>query len=601
MLYDHTGNVTELKDVPKKQKPQGHFDEEDEDESFNPRSSREAIVFCIKLSTQMFQPMDELDGRFQITEILETVRDLMFQLVMVRPDSGIGCYLYGCDTESSIREIIPLNDINMRSMKEINDLLTLFAGGADPYSHFGYQPGQQAPLGDLFSFLQDKCLEKREDQKPYDTKRIFFITDTDTSKERSDAAETQRLRKIVTDMSENDIHFSPFFIGSKEKPFDSSYYADILLLNSDPNSAATNFWQGYTTPISAKDIKARVLRRKEIKRSVYRCPLMLDEQHNFIVGLKCYNVMSIEKPGSRYKLAYEDGDVRYEAHSRRKYYDPATSSEVSTDQLGKVYYVGDMPMDITSNDMLDFPEESKKYQTFLKLIGFRSRELCVKYYNNIDKTVLAVPDDNAFEGSTQSLNSLYRTMVAKDKCAIIWGKVKINSNPSIYIMKPSGEPGLKGGFYVWRVPFIDEIRKFPTLVTYENVDDTENYQKLLKITTSVIDRLSLKNGYDPEEYKNPGLNMHFKVLQDYILQVEYPESQEGLVKDEYVDDTLSKISTVHQNIAASGSSTDKYRSQLHRYVNMWNFLYKKIATENITKAETSRIKSAKRIKHELNL
>lgn len=601
MLYDYQGNVTELKDIPKKAKQEEHSDDERDEESYDPRSSREAILFCIELSAQMFQPIDELNDRFQIVEILETVKDLMFQLVMVRPDTGIGCYINGCNRDKGLYELLPLADINMGSMKIINDLLTLFANGTDPFVYFGYKPEQQVSLYDLFLYLQGKSLTKVEGQRPYDTRRIFFITDTDSPKEKSNIEETQRLRRIVGDMAQNYIHFSPFFIGSKEKPFDSSYYADILLLNSDPNSSISNFWQGYTTSISARDIKSRVLQRKEIKRSVFRCPLIFDEQHKFIMGIKCYNIISIEKPGSRYKLAYEDKNVRYEAHSKRKYYDPTTAKEISADELLKVYNVGDLNMEIEENDMLDFSEESSKYKTFLKLIGFRASELCVKYYNNIDKTVLMIPDDSAFEGSTKSMNSLYRTMTAKDRCAVVWGKVKINSNPAIYLMKPTNEPGLIGGFYLWRVPFLDEIRKFPTLATYENVDESDDYQKLLKITTNIIDRLSLKNGYNPEEYRNPALNRHFKMLQDYILQVEYPETQGGSVKEEYMDDTLEKIAKVHQNIAASAAATDPRLKVLHRYVTLWNIYYQKIARETLSASEKSRIAAAKRIKPQFNL
>lgn len=574
-----------------------------ENESYQKFDIHEAILFTIELSSGMFQKMEELGGNVQLVEILETLKELMAQLVIVRPGTGIGCYIHYCDNEDSkngIYELLPLRDINIRHMKKLNDLLDDFKKGRlDPYSFFNYEAKKMSSLENLFTFLQDRSLDDIPNQKSYNNTRIFLFTDNDKPTESNDREGKKRLRRIVDDLDDQYVNFVPFFIGSEEKPFDSSFYSDILKIDAKPYKA--EFDGPNVTPISVSIIKSRVLQRKELKRTLFTCPLILDQDKKFVVGMRGYNILSHEKPGTRYKLVYEDKNIRYEAHSSRKYLNPVTGETIAPEKLLKIFAIGDLNLGMLDDKMFKFKEENLDYDAFLKIIGFRSNELCLKYYNNIDKTTFVVPDEKQFEGSIKTFASLYRTMRAKDKCMLLWGKIKTNSNPTLYILSPSQENDSNEGFYFWKLPFIDEVRKAPTLASYETLDSSTSYSNLNKVTENIISHLNLKNGYRPSEYKNPGLQRHFKILHDYILQVEAPDENEDASKNIDEDDTLQKVANVRQNILTSANSEDHDTQQLHKYMKLWNKLYSKASDESelvIDKMSSSHVKKPK---YEINL
>ncbi|CAB4252620.1 similar to Saccharomyces cerevisiae YMR284W YKU70 Subunit of the telomeric Ku complex (Yku70p-Yku80p), involved in telomere length maintenance, structure and telomere position effect [Maudiozyma barnettii] len=540
----------------------------------------QCILYCIELTPDMFQSVEDLNGKVQLVEILESIKELMSQLVIVKPGTAIGCYLYHSGKETGgngIYELLPLQNINIRSMKKLNDLLYDFEHGTDPVTYFAYDSNNFVPLETLFVYIQEKCGITNPDKKRYEIRSVFLFTSRDSPKEMNDTETVQRLKRIVDDMTDNYITFVPFFISSKETPFNTEFYNDVLRFNSRPWSDKSKFWKVNTDPISASSIKMRVQQRKELKRILFVCPLILNEQNNFVVGLRGNNILSHEKPGSRYKLVYEKEDVRYEAFSHRKYLDPATGKVIDKDGLLKVYSIGDLNVDIPDDKLMNLGEDVAGYSSFLKLICFRSSSLCIKYYNNIDKTIFISSDDRSYEGSYETLSSLFRTMKEKDKCMIVWGNVKSNSNPALYVMSPAYDPGLYGGFFLWKIPFVDEVRKFPPLLTYKNIEQSTDYKNLCKVTENIVNFLTLKKGYNPADYKNPGLQKHFKVLSDYILQTPVPDIGDTDITQE--DDTLRKIINVRENILASASSKDPQLQRLHKYVNVWNVLYSKIADE----------------------
>lgn len=97
-------------------------------------------------------------------------------------------------------------------------------------------------------------------------------------------------------------------------------------------------------------------------------------------------------------------------------------------------------------------------------------------------------------------------------------------------------------------------------------DDYEN----LKEATKIINHFNLKNGFEPSEFKNPGLQKHFKILHDYLLQIEEePEKddvewQRSKLLEE--DDSLRRISQIRDKIDESANSKDPNKQNS---VNTW--------------------------------
>ena len=359
-----------------------------------------------------------------------------------------------------------------------------------------------------------------------------------------------------------------------------------------------------TTPIPASYIKSKILRKKEIKRTMFQCPLILKEENNFIVSVRGYAIVTQEKPATRYKLVYEHENIRKEASSRRKFLNPNTGEEIKPDELCKVFPYGDQDIELNDKEVAKINDDYSKHESFLKVIGFRSTKNSIRYFNNIDKALFVVPDESQYEGTIKTMASLFRVLKKRDKCMIVWGKVKSNSNLRLYILSPTTNIDRNEGFYLYRIPFLDEIRKFPKLLDYNHITTSEDYLNLVRITENIIGYFNLKKGYRPSDFKNPSLQRHYKTLHDYLLQVEQPVREDGdsdgqtsrFLKE---DDTLNKILHIREKIIASKESDDVTQQRLSKYVSLWNTFYIKMEKESGIDIDTSH--KLKKGKFELNL
>ena len=541
----------------------GELNDQVDETGYRKFDIHEGILFCIELSETMFKESSDLEYKSPLLEILESLDELMSQLVITRPGTAIGCYFYYCnreDAKEGIYELFPLRDINATFMKKLNDLLEdLSSGRISLYDYFMFQQTgseKQVRLSVLFTFMLDTFLEEIPGQKQLSNKRVFLFTDIDKPQEAQDIDERARLRRLTIDLFDNKVNFATFFIGYADKPFDNEFYSDILQLGSHTNENTgldSEFDGPSTKPIDAKYIKSRILRKKEVKRIMFQCPLILDEKTNFIVGVKGYTMYTHEKAGVRYKLVYEHEDIRQEAYSKRKFLNPITGEDV-TGKTVKVYPYGDLDINLSDSQDQIVMEAYTQKDAFLKIIGFRSSSKSIHYFNNIDKSSFIVPDEAKYEGSIRTLASLLKILRKKDKIAILWGKLKSNSHPSLYTLSPSSVKDYNEGFYLYRVPFLDEIRKFPSLLSYDDGSEHKlDYDNMKKVTQSIMGYFNLRDGYNPSDFKNPLLQKHYKVLHDYLLQIEttFDENETPNTKKDRMmreDDSLRKLYYIRNKI-----------------------------------------------------
>ena len=575
----------------------GELNDQVDETGYRKFDIHEGILFCIELSETMFKESSDLEYKSPLLEILESLDELMSQLVITRPGTAIGCYFYYCnreDAKEGIYELFPLRDINATFMKKLNDLLEdLSSGRISLYNYFMFQQTgseKQVRLSVLFTFMLDTFLEEIPGQKQLSNKRVFLFTDIDKPQEAQDIDERARLRRLTIDLFDNKVNFATFFIGYADKPFDNEFYSDILQLGSHTNENTgldSEFDGPSTKPIDAKYIKSRILRKKEVKRIMFQCPLILDEKTNFIVGVKGYTMYTHEKAGVRYKLVYEHEDIRQEAYSKRKFLNPITGEDV-TGKTVKVYPYGDLDINLSDSQDQIVMEAYTQKDAFLKIIGFRSSSKSIHYFNNIDKSSFIVPDEAKYEGSIRTLASLLKILRKKDKIAILWGKLKSNSHPSLYTLSPSSVKDYNEGFYLYRVPFLDEIRKFPSLLSYDDGSEHKlDYDNMKKVTQSIMGYFNLRDGYNPSDFKNPLLQKHYKVLHDYLLQIEttFDENETPNTKKDRMmreDDSLRKLYYIRNKILESEKSEDPIIQRLNKYVKIWNMFYKKFNDDNIS-------------------
>lgn len=558
---------------------------EEKSPSYRKYDAHEGIVFLIELSEGMFQVLPELNDRMQLVEILTTLLELMSQLIITRPGTGLGCYFYNCfknDDENGIYEYFPLRDLNARDMKQLSDLLEDVDCGRCTIQEFlPFSYDRRTPLESIFELTKLQYTQESPDQKSFNNRKVFLFTDDDSPPESFDPNAKSRLSHLANDLNDYYIGFTTFFIGSNERPFNDAFYSEILRLSSNTD---TEFDGPNTKPISASIIKSRVLRKQEIKRILFQCPLILQESSSFIVGIKGYSIVSHEKAGVKYKLVYEKEDIRQEAFSRRKFLNANTGEEIK-EGLTKVFPYGDLNIALSDEELATVTKDYAGENSFLKIIGFRATSKCTQYYNNIDKPAFVVPDESSYEGSISTLASLFKNMREKKKSAIIWGKTKTNSNPAMFILSPSDSFSRNEGFYMRRIPFLDEIRKFPCIVPMENLAGTAEYRRVKELTKNIMSHFNLKNGYEPSEFKNPGIQRHFKVLHDYLLQTEdeayLNTSEEKTEKLLSEDDSIRKIAQIREKIIASAESNEPQGQKLSEYFIEWNEIYQKIKSSEL--------------------
>ncbi|SCV01966.1 LANO_0F14444g1_1 [Lachancea nothofagi CBS 11611] len=558
---------------------EGAKHESDNTSKYQKYEVHEGIVFCIELSEAMFERPADLD-KVQLIEILETLLELMSQVIITLPGTGIGCFFYQCNHEASrggIYEFLPLLNVNARSMKKLNDLLEdIRTKNTTLAKEFPFDSSRATSLETMFIILQEQFLRQVPGQKAYNNRKIFLFTDNDRPKESHDPESRLRLRKVIDDLDDSFINFTTFFIGTKQKPFDQTFYSDVLKFGAKKKILETGYeFDGPSTaPISAKWIKSRALRKKEIKRVRFQCPLILDETNDFIVSIKGYTVITHERAGTRYKTVYDHNGLRKEVRSRRKYLN-ANTGEDATNTISRVYKFAEVDIELSEDEVTKIYQDFSSRESFLKLIGFRDTSKCLFYFDNISNSSFVVPDETTYEGSIRTLGSLFRNLTNKDKCAIVWGKLKSNSHPSLYVLSPSTSRDQNEGFYLSRIPFADEIRKFPPLINHDELLSGKNYEQMCKINETLINYFTLRRPYKPSEFRNPSLHKHFRLLHHHLLQIEVSNSSDSTDQQIKDDDTLAKLYQVRQKILDSAKSQDSAKERLSNYVKAWNSVYNK--------------------------
>ncbi|AMD20300.1 HDL444Wp [Eremothecium sinecaudum] len=545
-------------------------------------NAHEGIAFCIELSSSMYDPCKELDGKPQLLEILESLFELMEQLVAVMPDTGVGCYFFHCahsESKQGIYELFPLRDINVKNMKKLYKMLeSLRLGYSSLEKELPFDDTLPSTLDAVFSQVRDQFLLDLPGQRMYTNKKLFLFTDNDKPTDSKDLESRTRLRKVVDDLNDYYINFTTFFIGS-EHPFDESFYADILKLGS---TTIPDYTGPSTLPISASYIRSKVLRKKEVKRLRYSCMLTLNEEAGFHVAVKGYALVSNERPGARYRYVYQFEHVQKEAFSRRSYLDPLTAQELKPDDLKRAYQIGD--------DYLEFSEKDQRLMAssysptelpFLNLLGFCLAAEAVHLYDNIQHVTFVTPNDSVYEGSSAALSALYRSLLKKQLVGIIWGKLRTTSMPALFAFVPvQPREGNKQttrfseGFYLIRLPFQEELRKFPTPVqtSSSTLLHSQDYPVFRKISMRIIDHLVLSSSYVPAQFKNPAIAAHFRVLAEHLFE----EASEDSVKDGHkrnlekiqeLDNTVTRLQALRNRVMADAESA------LARYLKHWNAFY----------------------------
>lgn len=554
-------------------------EEYDEVKSRTHYEVHEGIIFVIELTETIFIPNPQT-GKSNLQEIFEALQESMSHSIITLPNTGYGCYLFNSRTttkgcKAGIERLFPLTDLNYENMRIIQNILEENMESKDdsrPFipleEKFAVFSGErdENPLYEALVTLQDEFLIKKDFQKQYNNKKVFLFTDNDKPIIENSVQEKNVLRRLFSDLDDAYINIVPFFLSSEWKPFNDQLYSELVLISKEGEDNEGSIFDGPNTkPINAASIKERVQRRKEIKRIQFQCPLIFND--DLTIGLKGYSIYSHESV-TKAKFIYETEDYRKNVYSRRRFINESTGAEF--EKTVKLYKFG------TGGEFIQLSDEQisiinkydAKHDSFLRVLGFKNELVGLKFHYNTSKIPLIIPDEETYEGSTRTLSALFQSLHKLKKVAILFGKLRKGSQPSVFALEPTDQP-FPQGFFLIRLPFLDDIRKFPEGFDYYN----EPSQEMKLVTRQLLRRLKLKNGYEPKDFKNPSLQLHYKVLHDFLLQIEQEQNQdEDQVKLDN-DDTLKKIHQVRNRVEQSQLNDENEVTSLYGLMKRWNSVY----------------------------
>lgn len=329
---------------------------DEEDGNSTQYEIREGIIFLVELQPAIFRPLVELGGRSQFQEILHSINDLMSELLITLPSTGVGIYVYNCSAtgrkfpaDSGIDRIFTLNDINSTNMKTLNDMIQDHIENIKILDE-RYPPSNK---GIRLSSTLNTILDEFHSKPQYNVKRMVWVSNNDKPFDDAGTVESektkQNLWKMINNFEEYKINVSPIFLdppsNSGTKPFDLSIYQQIFLntnyLNrqkqsSEPDTYYDTFFDGLSeesnsTTLSTQ-IRQAIFRLKEIKRITFSCDLVLGDSNADIgsrlsCSIKGYALYGHEKLKKFRHLHYQGEHLRV-VQLDSKIIDEATGDEI---------------------------------------------------------------------------------------------------------------------------------------------------------------------------------------------------------------------------------------------------------------------------------
>ncbi|CAH6721247.1 ATP-dependent DNA helicase II subunit 1 [[Candida] jaroonii] len=567
----------------------------EEEEDFKQYDIRDGIIFLIEINESIFQSLKELNGKNQLFEIISSIDDLLQDMIIILPNTGVGIYLYNCESEDNsynLKKISGLHDLSSTKMKYIHDLVT------DDIEN-------RAKLPDLFKVGNNnennlpKVLTKIIDQfdkSHYKTRKLVWFTNNDQPFESKNVRDS--LHRIIEDYEDRGIQINPIFLNKQSNDFDISKYRDIF--------SSTGYLNNYkNSTIVSEKIKNAIIRLKEIKRIQFACNLILSDgklSGNLGISIKGYTLYNQEKLTKTRNLYYHDNKLKLvETESTIKNeageeitlatddkksavelkYDAGIKSGIElNDEEKTILHLGpqqweflknyafdnnpdnleDSEDDEDNDDETDSPNTDISPPPYLKLLGFRHIDKFTPFYN-LSPPAFITGDyfngKNSTYGYTESLKTmslLYKSCIKLKRYAVVFGCTKRNSLPSLYALYPTNLPRstksqnfeFPHGFLLVKLPWLEDIRSLPESVINDDMrkfpvdNKNANPRELVDLYKKLVDSHRWEH-FNPNAFPNPVINYHYKILKHNLLQIPFEEDDKLLKNNDSTYPVVEKI------------------------------------------------------------
>ncbi|KAJ7228183.1 SPOC like C-terminal domain-containing protein [Mycena pura] len=548
-------------------------DEEDEElqDVSQFETKKDVILFCIDCSESMLQlredPVYENVQTCHAYVALEAAMQIQKKKVIVGPNDAVGILLFnttrkaetsrGSDIKKNCFVYQPVAPLSAPKIQELIHLLDAFREDPEELkSNFPPLPeGSKVPMGDVFT----SCNWVLRDGAPKTaSKRVFLITDEDDPHSSPGSKQLiKSARTTLIDLTQSGVTVEPFFISTKEKPFDvSNFYSSVLLPDSLMEEADVDENDPSVLPESIsisriEDLLAQMRFHEVPKRAGFSIPFKLAD--GLTIGVKGYGLVTEQKKGA-YKYFVDLGERMEAAVVRTAYVDEDRQAEVEKTKMVYGMDVGaagdddgdDAGIRVAQPGQRPFysSEDIRSFRTLglepgLKLLGFKDRS-DLRFEDNVKHSQFIYPDELTYAGSKRTFSALLKSMITKKKIGLVLSLVRRNASPTFCALLPQEEKvddagwTDPAGFHLIPLPFADDIRSAPIETACRASEETKD------TAIAWITKLSVKNGaYPPDSYPNPALAFHNAQLQATAFGEEFDV-------DAFEDLTAPKVDMIHK-------------------------------------------------------
>lgn len=257
---------------------------------------KEGIVFLIEVTPDLLTTHKDIES-CQLLEILRAINDLMADLVITMKATGVGIYLYNLDETASKAHLKPvlrraglyklfsMNSLNTTNMKLLSDLVVDVTCGSRAIDDlFVYR----APEGNHLASVLGKVLDDFMAKPYFNVRRCMWFTANDQPYDDNDAYVAAR--RVIDDFYSYGYTVSPLFLAPKDKTFDMTKYRDLFLntnyLSKNDTGTRRPRKPVFTTQLNSQ-IRASILRIKEVRRQQFSCNLVLSDGPGVGAALGC--------------------------------------------------------------------------------------------------------------------------------------------------------------------------------------------------------------------------------------------------------------------------------------------------------------------------
>ncbi|KAF9896793.1 X-ray repair cross-complementing protein 6, partial [Lobosporangium transversale] len=423
---------------------------------------------------------------------------------------------------NNFEHIYVLQDLETPDVSKIQQLEAIDDKTIDFNQEFGTSNGKYT-LGEMF--WTATSLFGSSAQR-IGSKRLFLFTNEDDP-HSGDISLRSASKVRANDLQQFGIKIELFDIDKPGEKFNrKTFYKDILIDVMDDDE------EGTTDDVSTKlsELLQRVQRKEVKKRAYFNIPLKLAP--GLEIGVKGYNLVLAQGKGA-HRNVYTLGEAVREVQTVTTWLCADTAQYLMPTDLKYYWEFGGVKVVFSKDEVAGMKSFGPPG---LALIGFKPRS-AIRMHLNIAHAMFLYPDEKSYEGSTRAFSSLLKAMAEMDKVAICsftqrkgYSTRLVALIPQLEVVSENGQEQ-PPGFQLIQLPWADDIRPLPIQTDYTPP------MELIDAAKGIISKLNMKKGFQPDNYENPSLQKHYKVLQATALNQ----------LDMDIDDkTLPKTEQMHQ-------------------------------------------------------